>query len=325
VPNKIIEGHVPQNVDRYLQKGVPRAPRVSTNGNNGNGRVLPRVLLDDGQGKSNSDMDISSGDSEKGHRVEGGFETATREHILLCPPVIEATGSIATGATTSALRKQNKVPRINTLLSQPTSSQWTVHHGNTILSEEHWDLRPNAAEVREMNPQGLALWHETAELLEDWAQFGCPTRTGRDWSLSETEAAIKRGPHQSAMEPDALEHFAEEVSNKVNTGQARVVLWDNIKSNHPRHLKVSPVATIPHKSRAYCWILDLSFKLCLEDGGIVELVNNTTEKWAPRGAIDQLGHLLKRLIHAFAEADDDAVILMAKWDIQDGFWCFELP
>ena len=66
-------------------------------------------------------------------------------------------------------------------------------------------------------------------------------------------------------------------------------------------------------------ILDLSFKLHLENGGLVYSVNNTMEKWAPRGAIDQLGHSLKRLIDAFAEANDDAVILMAKWDIQDGF------
>ncbi len=29
---------------------------------------------------------------------------------------------------------------------------------------------------------------------------------------------------------------------------------------------------------------------------------------------------MKRIIHAFAETEDDAVILMAKWDIQDGFW-----
>jgi hypothetical protein len=29
---------------------------------------------------------------------------------------------------------------------------------------------------------------------------------------------------------------------------------------------------------------------------------------------------LKRLIHAFAEVNDDVVILMEKWDIQDGFW-----
>jgi hypothetical protein len=85
------------------------------------------------------------------------------------------------------------------------------------------------------------------------------------------------------------------------------------------------VAAIPHKSRTYRSILDLSFSLRLEDGGIIESVNNTMEKWAPRGAIDQLGHLLKRLIHAFAEADNDAVILMAKWDIQDGFLAAQLP
>jgi hypothetical protein len=98
-----------------------------------------------------------------------------------------------------------------------------------------------------------------------------------------------------------------------------VVLWDDIKLNHPRQRKVSLVATIPHKSQAYQSILDLSFKLCLEDGGVVESVNDTTEKWAPKGAIDQLGHSLKRLIHALADADDDTVILLAKWDVQDVF------
>jgi hypothetical protein len=40
----------------------------------------------------------------------------------------------------------------------------------------------------------------------------------------------------------------------------------------------------------------------------------------PAGAIDQIGDCLSRLIHAFAEADDNAKILMAKWDIKDGFW-----
>jgi hypothetical protein len=40
---------------------------------------------------------------------------------------------------------------------------------------------------------------------------------------------------------------------------------------------------------------------------------------APKGALDQLGYALSRIIHAFAEADDDAKIFMAKWDIKDGF------
>ncbi len=33
-----------------------------------------------------------------------------------------------------------------------------------------------------------------------------------------------------------------------------------------------------------------------------------------------MGHELDRIIHAFAEADPDAKIFMAKFDIKDGFW-----
>ncbi len=118
----------------------------------------------------------------------------------------------------------------------------------------------------------------------------------------------------------AIERFAEEVQDKVDKGQARVVLWDEIKGSHPRQIKVSPVAAIPHKSRAYWLIVDLSFALQLTDGGSLPSVNDTTTKLAPSGAIDQLGNSLKWIIHAFAEADNDVVILLEKWDIQDGFW-----
>jgi hypothetical protein len=49
-------------------------------------------------------------------------------------------------------------------------------------------------------------------------------------------------------------------------------------------------------------------------------VNNRTTLEAPAGAIDQLGHSLMRVIHAFAEARADAKIFMVKYDIKDGFW-----
>jgi len=42
-------------------------------------------------------------------------------------------------------------------------------------------------------------------------------------------------------------------------------------------------------------------------------------KTAPKGAIDQLGHSLSHIIHAFAEAEEDTHIYMAKWDMKDGF------
>ncbi len=83
---------------------------------------------------------------------------------------------------------------------------------------------------------------------------------------------------------------------------------------------MSPIAAIPHKSKDFRSILDLSFRLRLKNGGILNSVNDTTIKSAPEGALDQLGHALSRIIHAFAEAEDNAKIFMAKWDIKDGFW-----
>ncbi len=66
--------------------------------------------------------------------------------------------------------------------------------------------------------------------------------------------------------------------------------------------------------------MDLSFWLRLKNGGFLNSVNETTIKSAPKGALNQLGHALSRIIHAFAEADDDAKNFMAKWDIKNGFW-----
>ena len=122
------------------------------------------------------------------------------------------------------------------------------------------------------------------------------------------------------MVPEALDHFKLEVEEKVRLGQARVVEWEAIKDNPPPQLKISPVAAIPHNSKPYRSILDLSFRLRLEDGSSVPAVNDSTTKTAPQGACDQIGHALKRLIHAFAEAGDNEKVFMAKWDIKDGFW-----
>jgi len=155
---------------------------------------------------------------------------------------------IATGATTPQLWKQNKLHRQETLLTQPVTSQWQWHQGSTLLDDDHWDKWIKMSADSEMAPQGLSLKHEATTILKDWEQFGCPTATGNDWTTTQIRAAIDRGPHKSTLEPDALEHFATEVADKVAKGQARVVLWDDIKHDHPKQLKISLVAAIPHKS-----------------------------------------------------------------------------
>ena len=77
---------------------------------------------------------------------------------------------------------------------------------------------------------------------------------------------------------------------------------------------------IPHKSRLFREIFDLSFGIKLADGNIVPSVNKGSVKTAPQGAINQMGHVLMRIIHAFAQAEPEDKIFQAKWDIKDGFW-----
>merc|ERR1712129_628357 len=83
--------------------------------------------------------------------------------------------------------------------------------------------------------------------------------------------------------------------------QCKVVLWDDIKHNPPKQLNISPLAMIPHKSRMFRAILDLSFNIRLKSGEQLMAVNESSEKTAPKGAIDQLGHSLQRIIHARTE------------------------
>ncbi len=37
-------------------------------------------------------------------------------------------------------------------------------------------------------------------------------------------------------------------------------------------------------------------------------------------ALDQLGHSLSQIVHAFAKAGEEDNVFMAKWDVKDGFW-----
>ncbi len=255
--------------------------------------------------------------------MNGKIQQTPSEHIPnptsahLRPPQLSKDQPV-TGATTKLLRKLNKQQRqIKQRLQSLDPNWWKVHDGTFCLPPK---LPPVANHLNNMCPAGLALHHPAAELLQRYATLGCPTETGQPWTRDQMQAAIDRGPHISTLEPAAAKQLWLEVLEKVKNGQARIVPWDDIKHNPPPQLKISPVAMIPHKSRAYRAILDLSFPVRLQNGDLVPSVNNNTTKSAPRGAIDQIGHSLQRIIHAFADANEDDKIFMAKWDIKDGFW-----
>jgi hypothetical protein len=237
----------------------------------------------------------------------------------LLPPTINRCSVV--GANTDHLRKVNKTTRIakqRDQLEEPT--WWSTHKGAATLPS----MPPNLTAVEhQMLPQGLALQHPAAATLLNYATGGCPTNTGGPWTTHQMQAAIDRGPHVSALLPDAAAQLDQEVEQKVQKGQAKLVAWNDIRHDPPTNLKISPVAMIPHKSRAYRAILDLSFSLRLSPMETIPSVNSTTIKTAPKGAVSQLGHSLGRIIHAFAAADESSAIFLAKWDIKDGFWRLE--
>ncbi len=223
-----------------------------------------------------------------------------------------------TGATTPLLRKENKRRRKMRQMHQPISDGfWCRHGGEAIVQQGDRTVQPHR---NNMCPSGVALQHPAASLLLQYATKGCPVMTGKPWTISQMQAAIDKGPHQSALSPDAIAQLQEEVHEKVRNGQARLVEWESIRECPPKELKISPIAMIPHKSQKFRTILDLSFSLWLEDGSRVPSGNANTVKTAPAGSIDQIGHSLARIIHAFASTAEDEKVMMAKWDIKDGFW-----
>jgi hypothetical protein len=171
-----------------------------------------------------------------------------------------------------------------------------------------------------MHPKGLTLYHPAASLLKEYTKFGCPTQSSKPWTKAEMWELVAQGPHWSTLLSEAIKYFWLKSIAKVVAKQAILVQWDGIKENPPLQVEISPIAAIPHKSKAFFSILDLLFTLHLSDGSKLPSVHDTTIKTAPSEAINQLGHLLSWIIHAFAKADEDDKIFMSKWDVKDGFW-----
>ena len=110
-----------------------------------------------------------------------------------------------------------------------------------------------------------------------------------------------------------------EVTEKELKSHAQVVLWGDIKDNPPKALKISRIAMIPHKSKKFWAILNLSYTINLMERRI-ESLNGTMKTTVPQGAMCQMDHLLNHIIYAYAEAEEDEILFTAKEDVKDGFW-----
>ena len=155
-----------------------------------------------------------------------------------------------------------------------------------------------------MNPSSYALKHAAAPLLKQYATSGCPVDAGPNWTIDQIMAALKRGPHQSAYADGAVAFLRDETKEKVENHYARIVNWKDIKDNLPPNLKISPVAMVPHKSKSFRCILDLTFRMKKSDGAFWDSVNSKTTKLAPQQTMTQLGTSIKRLVCTMANNFD---------------------
>ena len=100
----------------------------------------------------------------------------------LRPPILEQTGGFVMGAETDNFRLQNRRRRHMLQEQQVPVMLWTTYTGHTSLPTKH--ERP--LEYRnEMCPAGIATLHPAGEMLAEWSQLGCSTKTGRPWSKEE--------------------------------------------------------------------------------------------------------------------------------------------
>lgn len=172
-----------------------------------------------------------------------------------------------------------------------------------------------------MQPQDLAKAHEFGPTLDEYAVNGVPVDCGDNWSREAIEEAVARGPHQSAMTPEAIELFHDDVVKyQVDAGFCRIVNWDDIKNDLPPQLKISPVAAVPQVGRRPRIILDLSFPVRVGNEIIQQAVNATTAKTSHPKALDYLGSAMPRILKFLAHAPSEYPVYLSKYDISDGFW-----
>ncbi len=208
-------------------------------------------LMYGGQGKNTNNISLTSVTAAMDNGDTAMDDIIIRtQHRGLDQPRLEDTNEEVTGEGKHKLRTQNKKHKQRLKAAQRGHSQWTEHMGkvpydSTPLPRSRGDYR------NFMCPTGRALNHPAADILRKWATFGCPTRTGRNWTKDEMWEAVERGPHRSATTPEVIKHFTKEIKEKNHTNQARLVTWDAIKDNPPPQLKISPIAAIPHKSKAF--------------------------------------------------------------------------
>jgi hypothetical protein len=92
-------------------------------------------------------------------------------------PQLEGIGEAVQGDNCKAMRQENKQRRQILRAEQADKTQWSTHKVKEVKATA--TAAPELKSYKNsMCPMGRALHHPAAELLNEWALFGCPTNTG---------------------------------------------------------------------------------------------------------------------------------------------------
>jgi hypothetical protein len=153
--------------------------------------------------------------------------------------------------------------------------------------------------------------HKAQRLLKEYKYRGAPAKLSTPpWTRQRLNEAIKRGPHKSCME--YIDFLSEEFVEFIQKGQW-IVLPASIGRELPG-VRASPPGVIPQRGRRPRWIGDYTFYD----------VNKETLPLAAMEAM-QFGHALDRILREILLANPSlGPVLMAKWDLKDGFYRVDL-
>ena len=179
---------------------------------------------------------------------------------------------------------------------------------STYLATHGWHKLAKSRRGRSELSEGVKdLPHDAAAYLDYLRRCGAPVVTsGAPHSPANLQAAVDRGPHQSATKE--AEFLFKEVYEMCKRRHTMVLPFSVVKRLHG--VRVSPPGVVPQRGRKPRTICDLT-----HSG-----VNADTVNLAYSEAM-QFGSVLRRLLFQIYRADPKwGPVYMSKTDIKDGFY-----
>jgi hypothetical protein len=178
----------------------------------------------------------------------------------------------------------------------------------SLLRTHGWDYTVRRLRTPADLPDNISeLPHKAARVLSYLQRTGVPCKLQTPpWSTSRRDAAIKRGPHKSAIEHSSF--LDEEMATMVSRGQWMVLPYSVVREMD--RLRVAPIGVVPQHDRRPRTIVDYTYYN----------LNAETVLLAPSESM-QFGRTLQRLLHKIVYADlQHGPVYMCKVDIADGFY-----